>query len=414
MNHQKPLAIKSLLLIAFLLEPNPQAKAQLSKFNKIFPTGSLASSDYREVGFAESNAVSWAKPADSLGITSISTNRALVTLSVDANSAKGTLVGGQILFPDAVKGPVANAESFALSSAVIPNLGADGLITVPAGTGFTATQLGVFPGWTYNASLKQGDTPNTSTGIGVVGGGEFTDQEGKGSNVNNAFIAINPQGAIQANPGQGNGTRVTVQIYSEKTLNTDSGTSEYSENGQAQNNFSGLQLETRSDSLNDQSSYNALSTAGQGARASQLVLDENELVAGGPVTSGGFNVAGGALGDALLFNNAAPAPAAAPGNYYTVVHSQAGENSEPLNVSSVASTGPSYGDKATTAGGTTAAAISFTNINNLSTGGGGAPATTEMTTCTTAAYECGGGANVGDTTATYIKLKSDGSFTAFY
>ena len=405
------IALASLAVLAV----QPQAAAQLSKFNQRYPSQSYSTSSApQEKTFAETNAVSWVKPVDASGVSTISTNRSLVSVELGANVAKGTLMGGRILFPDNATGAVLNAQPHGLTSVTIPTIDSTGLITIPGGaTGFTANQIGA-PGWTYNASFKQGDTPNTSTGIGVIGGGEFSSQEGNQSNVLKAAINITRQGNITANPGQGNGTKVTVQMYTEKTTDTKSGKTEYLETGEAKNNFEGTQFLNQADSLNNQFSYDALSTSNRNAKPSDYIAEENVPLPGGPVTSGGFNIAGGALGDALSFNDAGPAPLPAPANYYTELRSEAGENASNINVSSVASTGPGYANQQDTAGGTDADTITVTNLNNIATGNGGNVLTTEMTTCTALAFECGGGVAVGDTTATYIKVLSDGSFSAFY
>ena len=96
-----------------------------------------------------------------------------------------------------------------------------------------------------------------------------------------------------------------------------------------------------------------------------------------------------------------------------VMNRRVGENAQTITISSLANAGPGYTDQADTAGGTNADVITFTNINNIATGAGGNVLNTEMTTCSSNAYDCGG-ANVGDTTAPFIKVLSNGSFTAFY
>ena len=364
------LLIRLTILSLFCGTTSP-VNAQLSKFNTLYPTSNpSASSGYQERSFGNSAPVPWSKPADATGITSISTNRAVATATLDANVVKGTLNGGRIYMPPNAAGKVAGAESFGLTSVTIPTLSSDGLVTVPVGsTGFTATPLGVFPGWTYNAEFKQGDKPNTASGIGSFGDGKFSSQEGNQSNLSKAFIRINP-GGVSASPGNGNGTTVSFQVYSEKTSNTDDKTIEYNEFGEALNNFIGSQILTQAVSKNFQFSFDAMSSAGNGARSSNYTLDEDETVAGVPVTSGGFTTAGGTLGDALPITDALPLPA--PPNYYIEMQKQDGEDAEVLSASSVSSTGPSYLDKATTAGGTNSGVITFVNPNNLSTAAGGA------------------------------------------
>ena len=103
--------------------------------------------------------------------------------------------------------------------------------------------------------------------------------------------------------------------------------------------------------------------------------------------------------------------AIAPGGTGTnVLSNRAGEDALTLAVG----TGPGYADQTTTAGGNDSAAISFTDTNNIATGAAGSLGTTQKTTCIATAYECGGGVAVGSTQATFIKVLSDGSFSAFY
>ena len=397
----KLFGMATLVTLAFPL----QAFSQLSKFSSVYPSRSYGAGGYQENNYSQTNAVPWSRPQEVTGISSINTNRATVTLSLGANFGKGTLQGGSISFPGGA------ATSTGLTTVKLPVINsASGLVQLPGGPGFTATNAGA--GWGYNATVNQVDKANTATGIGVMGAGEFSSQEGGASNLNKAFITLT-SGGITASPGQGAGTQVTMQIYSENTTDTGSGKTEYSEFGVAENNFAGFQFLNRADSLNNQTKYDALSGSGNAARSSTYQVEENVGVAGGPVTSGGFNGAGGTAGDAFAITNAAPAPAAAPGNYYTVITSQAGEDAVGLNVTSLASPGPGYADQTNTAGGNDSDAITFTNTNTIAAGATGNVANTEMTTCTATSYDCGGVA-VGSKRAPFVKTLSNGSFSAFY
>ena len=380
-----------------------KAWSQLSKFNQIYPSQPNALGHHSS--YQETNAVSLSQPQSITGISSINSNRATVTLTLGANFAKGTLMGGSFTFPS---GGTTNTE---LTTVKLPTISSSGLVTNPVGSGFTATNAG--NGWRYNATYNQTDKPHTATSIGVMGAGEFSSQEGGSSNLNKAFITITPAGNITASPGVGTGTTVSMQIYSENTTDTVNGKTEYSEDGSAENSFVGFQFLNQADSVNNQAKFDALSGSGNAARSSIYDVQENVGVAGGPVTSGGFDTAGGSVGDAFVITTAVPAPAAAPGNYYTVVTNQAGEDAVGLNVTSLASPGPGYAEQDNTAGGSDSDPITFTSPNNISTGGTGNVANTEMTTCTTAAFDCGGVA-AGSKRAPYVKTLSNGAFSAFY
>ena len=398
------------LVFATLVSP-PKSLSQLSKFSQVYPSRSIESSGYQEQNFAQnkassryqentfsqSNAVPWTKPYDSTGISSINTNRTSVTLSLTSNFAKGTLSGGIISFPSGV------TASEGLSSVKIPTIDSSGLITNPAGTGFTATNTGT--GWIYNASFNQVDKPNTTTSIGVIGAGEFSSQEGGASIFNSGLISISA-GSVISDPGIGAGTRATMQIYSENTTGTENKKIEYSESGDAENIFTGVQFLNQADSVNSQAKFDAV------ARSSTYNVEENTTVDGGPVTSGGFNTAGGTVGDAFAITVAIPVPLDAPNNYYTVVTNQAGEDALTLNVTSNASAGPGYADQVNTVGGSNSDNIVFTNINDIATGGGGDVTNTEMTTCTATAFDCGG-EDEGSKRAPFVKTLSNGSFYTF-
>ena len=384
------------LALASLAAP-PQSLSQLSTFSRAYPTRSRESSGYQEQSFAQTNAVPWTKPADVTGITSIQTNRATVSITLRANNATGILSGGIVDFDDGV-------SSQNLTFATIPTVSTAGLITIPAASaGFTATGGA---NWRYNASMKQVDKPNTATGIGTLGGGEFSSQEGGSSAFNGASITMTG-GNITANPGTGVGTTVTMQVYSETANDTTNGTVEYSNAGDAQSSFTGYQLKNQAQSSNLQTTFDATTASGNGARSYNYGVEE--AGAGGAVTSGGFGNAGfagvGTAGDSLSVIAIAPG-----GTGTNVLSDRPGEDAVTLAIG----TGPGYADQATTVGGNDAAAISYTNTNNIATGAAGSLGTTQKTTCIATAYECGGGVAVGSTAATFIKVLSNGSFSAFY
>lgn len=398
------------IAFAYFVAP-PQSLGQLSKFSKVYPSQSIGSSGYQEKNFSqnntlpgylkstfhETNAVPWTKPLDSTGVSSINTNRSTVSLSLASNFAKGTLSGGVISFPTA-------SQSVGLSSVKIPTLGSSGLITNPSGAGFTATN-GVGGGWRYNASYNQVDKPNTATSIGVIGAGEFSSQEGGSSIFDGGSISISA-GNVSATPGIGVGTRVTMQIYTENTTGTENKRTEYSESGDVDNIFTGVQFLNQADSFNSQAEFSAT------ARSSDYLVEENTDFVGGPVTSGGFDTSGGTVGDAFAITVPNPVSDAAPDNYYSVTTNQAGENAVVLGVTSTASNGPGYADQTNTAGGIDSAPITFTNTNNIATGNTGDASNTEMTTCSTTAFDCGGEAE-GSTRAPFVKTLTNGFFYTF-
>ena len=405
MIHSRPFKINVSLFFSlfFSLSLAPQASAQLSKFNRVYPTGSNpanARTSFNAPGFAETNAVSWTKPVDVTGVTTIATTRQSVSITLDPNRTAGILSGGRFSYPDG------GAISTDLTSVTFPILNPSGLLEIPANsTGFTANQG---DNWRYNAEMKQADFPNTATGIGVLGAGKFSSQEGESSVLNQGSINILPTGLV-ANPGQGAGTKVTMQVYTERTTNTNNRTIEYSETGEAFNEFQGNQFLNQSDSKNNTATFDASTASDQAARNSRYTVREDG--AGAAVASGGFtnpgNNAIGTLGDAIPLNGFIPNPGR------KVLRNRAGENAEAMTVTSLANAGPNYADKTTTAGGNNASAITYTNFNDIATGNNGGQATTQMTTCTAAAFDCGGQA-VGSTRAPYIRVLSDGSFSAFY
>ena len=388
------------LPLVILLASPLQVSAQLSKFNRVYPSQSLGQTGFNNTGFAENNAVSWTKPADVTGVSTISTTRESVSLTIGANRTAGILSGSKFSYPSG------GAISQNLTSVSHPIINSSGLLQIPAGsTGFTATQGA---NWRYNANVKQADVQNTATGIGVLGAGTFSSQEGEASNLDKGFISLS-SGNIVANPGQGPGTKVTIQTYSERTSDVNNGTIEYSETGQATSEFQGTQFLNQADSSNNAATFDASTASDNAAREALYVVREDG--AGAAIASGGFTNPGanpvGSFGDAIVLQGFIPQPGR------KVMNNQAGENAQVMTITSLANPGPGYAEQANVTGGTDADPITFTNTNNIATGNGGTPASTQMTTCTQAAYDCGGVA-VGSTLAPYIKVRSDGSFSAFY
>ena len=272
-----------------------------------------------------------------------------------ANSMSGTALGGSYTFSGA-----------GLTQVNLPTISAVGLVAIPdnGGGANVPTTAAVNTTFSYSGSIGQGDIANTATTqVAGLGAGSFGDMTTKASDTTATAvgtITISAAGAVAAAAGAGTGSSVTGIISTNATLKNTS-------------------IENR-----------RVATSGN----TQMIVDsdrqETSATASGSnlaaMTNFGLGSNGGAAAGALGTAHAATpmAGAVAPtatglANGFTAsANITDGQNTAAMGLTSVNVTRPAYGIVNEQAGGTTAGALTFTNLNTVTAVGGGAGTTSSL------------------------------------
>ena len=281
-----------------------------------------------------------------------------VSVTRAANSMSGTALGGSYTFSGA-----------GLTQVLLPTISAVGLVAIPdttagGGANTNPTTAAADTTFSYSGSIGQGDIANTSTTqVAGLGAGSFGDMTTKASDTTATAvgtITISAAGAVAAAAGAGTGSSVTG-IFS---------TNSTGRHGSIENR--------------------RVATSGN----TQLVVDsdrqETSATASGSnlaaMTNFGLGTNGGAVAGALGTAHAATpmAGATAPtatglANGFTAsANITDGQNTVAMGLTSVNVTRPAYGIVNEQAGGTTAGALTFTNLNTITAVGGGAGTTSSL------------------------------------
>jgi hypothetical protein len=272
----------------------------------------------------------------------VSTNAVQLTVSQAANNQTGVTQGGQF----AIQGN-------GLTAATIPTLTAAGLLAVANTAGFTAAENTSF---SYLGTARQADTVGAGGAIAANAGrhtGTFSDMTTKTSNgAALGTLSITAAGVASIAAGAGAGSTATGIVSS-----TNAGRYAQVENRRVVTSANTQNI-TNSDVQQTKFSAN-----GNGMQA---------------VTNGGFSDIGTALGVAiaptvLTGAGCGGTSACAGGGAFNLTNEvTAGQNGVAMTVSSTDATTPAYGVVDFSAGGTTAGAITFTNLNTVAVLGGGA------------------------------------------
>lgn len=278
----------------------------------------------------------------------IQTNATQLTLTQAANSQTGVSQGGQF----AISGS-------GLTLATLPTISTAGQVAVANAAGFTAAENTTF---SYLATARQADSLAAGTNIAAANlyTGTFSDVTSSSSTgvgtLGTLTISAAGVGAIAA--GSGSGSTATG-IFSSKNAGR----------------FASVENRRIVSSSNAQNITNSdvqqakFSANGAGIEA---------------ITAGGFSNSSVALGAAIVSTALAggtcggTSTCALGGAFNLTQETTPNQAASALNVTSIELTTPSYGIVDYTAGGTTAGAITFTNINTVAVVGGGAGTTSSL------------------------------------
>ena len=275
------------------------------------------------------------------------------TITRAANSMSGTALGGSYTYSGA-----------GLTQIQLPTISAAGLVGIPDDGGGNPVRTTTAADTTFSMSVSigQADIANTATTqVAGLGAGSFGDMTTKASDtvggVAVGTITISAAGAITAAAGAGTGSSVTGIMSTNAT----------GRNGSIENR--------------------RVATSGN----TQLVVDsdrqETSATASGSnlnaMTNFGFGTnTNGTLGTALAADVMAGATAASAtglANGFTAsANITDGQNTAAMGLTSVNVTRPAYGIVTEQAGGTTAGALTFTNLNAITAVGGGAGTTSSL------------------------------------
>ena len=270
-----------------------------------------------------------------------------------ANSMSGTTLGGSYTYSGA-----------GLTQINLPTISAAGLVAIPDnGVGLPVpTTTAADTTFSVSMSIGQGDIANTATTqVAGLGAGSFGDMTTKASDTiataAAGTISISAAGVVAAAAGTGTGTSVTG-IFSTNATGRNSS------------------IENR-----------RVATSGN----TQMIVDsdrqETSATASGSnllaMTNFGFgSIAAGALGTAHTVDTmgGATAPTATGlANGFTASASITdGQDTAVMGLTSVNVTRPAYGIITEQAGGTTAGALTFNDLNDIQAAGGGAGTTSSL------------------------------------
>jgi hypothetical protein len=280
----------------------------------------------------------------------VQTNATQLTLTQAANSQTGVSQGGQF----AISGS-------GLTLATLPVISTAGKVTVANAAGFTANQNATF---SYLATARQADSLAVGTNIAAanLSTGTFSDVTSSSSTGAGTLgtLTINAAGVAATSAGAGSGSTATG-IFSSKNAGR----------------FASVENRRIVSSANTQNITNS--------DAQQAKFSANGAGIDA-ITAGGFSNSSVALGAAIVSTalaggtcaNGAGSTCALGGAFNLTQETTATQAASAMNVTSTALTTPSYGIVDYSAGGTTAGAITFTNINTVAVVGGGAGTTSSL------------------------------------
>ena len=279
----------------------------------------------------------------------VGTNATQLTLTQAANSQVGVTQGGQF----AIQGS-------GLTLATLPTISTAGLVAVDDAAGLTAALNTTF---SYVATARQADVLAVGTAIAAANldtTGTFADVTSKSSTGNGTLgtLTISGAGAASLAAGSGAGSTATGIISS-----TNAGRYAQVENRRIV------------------SSSNAQNITNSDVQQAKFSIGGSGLTA---VTAGGFtNIATG-RGVAIVSTALGGGTCGATSNckngasFNLTQETTPSQASATMNVTSTALTTPSFGIVDYSAGGTTAGAITFTDLNTIAVVGGGAGTTASL------------------------------------
>ena len=283
----------------------------------------------------------------------VATNAVQLTVTQAANNQTGVTQGGQF----AISG---SGLTTGVGAATIPAISAAGLVSVSNDPGFIA---GINTNFSYLATMRQADTVGAGAAVAANGGrhtGTFSDMTTKTSVGNGTVgtLAITAAGAATLAAGAGAGSTATGIVST-----TNAG--RYA------------QIENR----RIVSSSNAQNITNSDVQQAKFSANGNGV---GAVTNGGFSNLATGLGTALAplalagAGCTAGTNCATTGSFNLTNEVTASQDGTAMTVTGANATTPSYGIVDFSAGGTTAGAITFTNINSVAVLGGGAGTTSSL------------------------------------
>ena len=272
-----------------------------------------------------------------------------VSVTRAANSMSGTALGGSYTVSGA-----------GLTNVVIPTISAVGVVGLGAASNTAAADTT----FSYSGSVGQGDIANTATTqVAGLGAGSFGDMTTKASDTTATAvgtITISAAGAVAAAAGAGTGSSVTG-IFS---------TNSTGRNGSIENRRVATSGNTQMIVDSDRQETSATASGSNLAAMTNFGLGSN----------GG--AAAGALGTAHaatpMAGAVAPTATGLANGFTASANITDGQNTAAMGLTSVNVTRPAYGIVNEQAGGTTAGALTFTNLNTITAVGGGAGTTSSL------------------------------------
>jgi hypothetical protein len=277
-----------------------------------------------------------------------------VSITRAANSMQGTAQGGSYTHSGA-----------GLTLVTLPTIDAVGKVSITNAAGMTSAADTTF---SYSASIGQADIVNTPTTVEAgLGAGSFGDMTTKGSaqvagggaGVAVGTITIAANGNATAVAGAGQGSSATG-IYS-TNFTSDTASIENRRVATSSNTQTVVDSER-------QETKATLSGSGLTAVTAFGLGDGTAAAAGTTGTAHAVTVKAGGIASALGLANG-----------FTANQSITdGQNTAAMGLNSVSPTRPAYGNVTEAAGGTTAGALAFTDLNNITAVGGGAGTTSSL------------------------------------
>ena len=272
-----------------------------------------------------------------------------------ANSMSGTALGGSYTYSGA-----------GLAQVNLPTISAVGLVAVPDDGAGNAVPTTTVADTTFSVSMSigQGDIANTATTqVAGLGAGSFGDMTTKASDTiataGAGTITISAAGAVAAAAGAGTGSSVTG-IFS---------TNATGRNGSIENRRVATSGNTQMIVDSDRQETSAT------ASGSNLAAMTNFGLGSGVAAAGALGTAHAAT---AMTGATAPTATGLANGFTASANITDGQDTAAMALTSVNVTRPAYGIITEQAGGTTAGALTFTDLNTILAAGGGAGTTSSL------------------------------------
>ena len=272
-----------------------------------------------------------------------------------ANSMSGTTLGGSYTYSGA-----------GLTQINLPTISAAGLVAIPDnGVGLPVpTTTAADTTFSVSMSIGQGDIANTATTqVAGLGAGSFGDMTTKASDTiataAAGTISISAAGVVAAAAGTGTGTSVTG-IFS---------TNATGRNSSIENRRVATSGNTQMIVDSDRQETSATASGSNLAAMTDFGLGNGVAAAGTLGTALTATAMGGAT---------APTATGLANGFTASASITDGQDTAVMGLTSTAVTRPAYGIITEQAGGTTAGALTFNDLNDIQAAGGGAGTTSSL------------------------------------